>query len=154
MVRCNGCGCEWSGDQKPFPNKIEISKHLSIGDALSAVRFNAILNIQIDGGDNYGNAKIASADLCETCIAKLRDRFFSIYTGVAAAEAAKKEIMEHVEGLRESMSTHASRVDAHLRNSITDVQAKNIMRVFLEENFGPMLDAHREHRRTRKKGAR
>jgi hypothetical protein len=149
--RCNGCGCEWSGGRKPVPDAIRISRRFGLGKD-GAFRFNAEMVVHITPCDAYERQRLEDGDLCETCIANLKETFLKYFTGRDAAEAVKKDVMEHIDGIRESLSTYGSRTDAHLRDTVTNVQATNIVRSYLEENIGQILDAHMAHRRKRKGG--
>lgn len=144
MARCNGCGCEWKGSQKPFPSKIPINKRFVIGKAPSAVGFNAEIEINIVASDGYERQRIDAADLCDTCRANLKKAFLKAFTGEDAAAAVKEKVLEHIEGIRESLSTYGSRTDAALKETITFRH--------LEANFEPMYDAMMKARRARKGG--
>jgi hypothetical protein len=153
MVRCNGCGREWAGGRRPFPEKIAIARRLGIGESLR-VAFDAHVDITISAQDAYERQKIESADLCDICRSNLTAKLLASFTGEEAAGAVKAEIIKAIEGIRESLSTHASRTDERLRDIFTSVEIMKIVRSYFEENFGPALDAHMKQRRSRKKGGK
>lgn len=131
---CDFCSANLTKEY-PVPGELTFSRSVGFkpeGKDTKTVEYSIAIKLNHYEGRNQVGGK-ASADMCPDCVKAI--------TLSAASHIFGWKLVEKV------MDDKIAEAENRMKDEV-----RQIARLHMEANFGPMLDAHMAHRRSRKKG--